>query len=95
MRLRDQALATLHQDEKRQIETRARPAPGSRNLVLTRGCAGKDQLAAEMGTSESPRAGSEAAYAAVAAHFPDDVFVVSCDLDPSTKLAKARGFLAD
>ena len=88
-----QALATLRQDEKRQVETRARPAPGSRNLVLPESIKEEVSLPA-VGTSESPRAGSEAAYAAVAAHFPDDVFVVSCDLDPSTKLAKARGFLA-
>ena len=90
----DQALATLRQDEKRQVETRARPAPGSRNLVLPESIKKEVSLPA-VGMSESPRAGSEAAYAAVAAHFPDDVFVVSCDLDPSTKLAKARGFLAD
>ena len=88
-----QALATLRQDEKRQVETRARPAPGSRNLVLPESIKEEVSLPA-VGTSESARAGSEAAYAAVAAHFPDDVFVVSCDLDPSTKLAKARGFLA-
>ena len=88
-----QALATLRQDEKRQVETRARPAPGSRNLVLPQDAREEVSLPA-VGTSESPRAGSEAAYAAVAAHFPDDVFVISCDLDPSTKLAKARGFLA-
>lgn len=88
-----QALATLRREHKRPVETRARPAPGSRNLVLPASIKQEVSLPA-VGTSESPRAGSEAAYAAVAAHFPDDVFVVSCDLDPSTKLAKARGFLA-
>ena len=37
----DQALAMLRQDEKRQVETRARPAPGSRNLVLPESMRGK------------------------------------------------------
>ena len=88
-----QALAGLRRAQKRPVETRARPAPGSRNLVLPQSAREEVRLPA-VGTSESPRAGSEAGYAAVAAHFPDDVFVVSCDLDPSTKLAKAREFLA-
>jgi transketolase C-terminal domain/subunit len=39
--------------------------------------------------SVSPRAGSEAAYDAVARKYPDRCFFVSCDLDPSTKLGKA------
>ena len=72
---------------------RARPASGSRNLVLPKSVRKKASLP-PVGKSESPRAGSEAGYAAVAAQYPDNVFVVSCDLDPSTKLAKARGFLA-
>lgn len=88
-----QALAALRRGQKRPVETRARPAPGSRNLVLPASIKREVSLPAA-GERESPRAGSEAGYAAVAAHFPDDVFVVSCDLDPSTKLAKARGFLA-
>jgi transketolase C-terminal domain/subunit len=37
----------------------------------------------------SPRAGSEAAYVAVAKKYPKQVFVVSADLNPSTRLAKA------
>lgn len=88
-----QALTALRRGQKRPVETRARPAPGSRNLVLPASIKKEVSLPAA-GERESPRAGSEAGYAAVAAHFPDDVFVVSCDLDPSTKLAKARGFLA-
>ena len=48
----------------------------------------------EVGTSTSARGGSEAGYAAIAKTFPDDLFVVSCDLDPSTKLGVARQFLA-
>ena len=73
--------------------TRARPAPGSPNLVLT----DDQRSAADLpGTGEkvSPRNGSEAAYAAVAAAHPEAMFVVSCDLDASTKLGKARALLA-
>ena len=87
-----QAASALRRKKKRQVVTKARPAPGSRNLVLPMGAKKKVSLP-PVGKSESPRAGSEAGYAAVAARFPDDVFVVSCDLDPSTKLAKARAFL--
>lgn len=95
-------LSDLHQaalDEIRSaapldVTTEARPAPGSRNLVLP------DELLRTIdlprpGKPVSPRAGVEVAYAAVARMFPDNVFVVSCDLDPSTKLAKARTFLED
>ncbi len=88
-----QAHAGLKRRKARQVVTRARPAPGSRNLVLPKSVRKKASLP-PVGKSESPRAGSEAGYAAVAAQYPDNVFVVSCDLDPSTKLAKARGFLA-
>ena len=88
-----QASAALRRRKKRSVVTKARPAIGSRNLVLPKSAKNKVSLP-PVGKSESARAGSEAGYAAVAARFPDDVFVVSCDLDPSTKLAKARSFLA-
>lgn len=88
-----QASAILKRRKKRQVVTKARPAPGSRNLVLPKSAKRKASLP-PVGKSESPRTGSEAGYAAVAERYPDEVFVVSCDLDPSTKLAKARGFLA-
>jgi transketolase len=42
-----------------------------------------------VGKSVSPRAGVEPAYALVAKTHPARFFNVSCDLDPSTKLAKA------
>ena len=47
------------------------------------------------GEMKSARDGSEAGYALVAEIFPEKVFVVSCDLDASTKLAKARSHLAE
>lgn len=68
--------------------TRARPAPGSANLLL------KDQYLAGVqlpsSGSVSPRAGVQLGYATVAKAFPQQFFTVSCDLDPSTKLDKAK-----
>ena len=87
------ALSGLQRRAKRTVVTKARPAPGSRNLSLTKS-ARKAVSLKGIGESDSARAGSEAGYALVAKHHPDKVFVVSCDLDPSTKLAKARSFLA-
>ena len=85
-------LAELKNGAKKEHITTARPASGSPNLKIK-----SDVLAAvklpEAGTSVSPRAGVESGYAAVAQSNPDNVFVVSCDLDPSTKLEKARKFL--
>ena len=86
------ALAALAESGRRTVVTRARPAPGAENLILDSAALASVDLPAA-GTSKSPRAGSEAGYAAVAAAHPDQVFVVSCDLDASTKLGKARGFL--
>ena len=88
------ALSGLRRRAKRTVVTKARPAPGSRNLPLTKSVRQAVSLKG-VGESDSARAGSEAGYALVAQHHPDKVFVVSCDLDPSTKLAKARSFLAD
>jgi len=87
------ALAKAHKRAKRTVVTTARPAPGSANLVLPPAVL-RDIHLPEVGTSTSARGGSEAGYAAVAKTFPDDLFVVSCDLDPSTKLGVARQFLA-
>ncbi len=87
------ALDNLRRTPRRTVVTRKRPAPGSPNLVLPPGHLAEVELPG-VGAVESPRAGSEAGYAAVAREFSDQVFVVSCDLDPSTKLAKARSFLA-
>jgi transketolase C-terminal domain/subunit len=70
------------------VVTQARPAKGSPNLVLSHEEIKGVQLP---GTDKwvTPRAGSEAAYVAVARKFPDRCFFVSCDLNPSTKLGKA------
>ena len=86
------ALAALKKRAPRVEVTRARPLVGSENLVVP-----DKVLAATLpfpaGKKPSPRAGSELGYALVAQAHPDKVFVVSCDLDPSTKLAKARSYL--
>ena len=86
------SVAALSEGPKRILVTAARPSPGSENLTLDEADLAGVELP-EAGTSKSPRAGSEAGYAAVAAAHPDRFFVVSCDLDASTKLGKARGFL--
>ena len=86
------ALARLR-SSKKVVTTTARPQPGSANLIL----ADNDLDAVSLpdaGERVSARSGSEAGYAAVAKAHPGNVFVVSCDLDASTKLGKARGFLA-
>lgn len=88
----EQALADLRQRPPRRVTTLARPAPGTPNLVLSRQALAEVKLP-PVGKRETPRSGSEAGYALVAKEFPEQVFVVSCDLDPSTKLAKARTFL--
>jgi transketolase len=88
------AFDALQSAEKVTVVTEARPAPGTANLVLSAEAIAEVELP-EVGKKTSARAGSQEAYAAVAKQFPNDVFVVSCDLDPSTKLGKARGFLAD
>jgi transketolase len=86
------ALEALRSQPRREARTVARPAPGSENLVLTPEALEEVSLP-EAGAKTSARGGSEAGYAAVAKMAPEAVFVVSCDLDPSTKLAKARSFL--
>ena len=86
------ALESLRQTPKKTVITKARPVPGSRNLVLPPEALKEVELP-PVGKPVSPRAGSEAGYAAVAKAFPDNVFIVSCDLDASTKLGKARKYL--
>lgn len=88
------ALQALRQAPAREVVTKARPAPGSPNLDLPVDARRAAKLP-EAGAKSSPRSGSEAAYAALAGAFADDIFVVSCDLDPSTKLGKATAQLAD
>lgn len=89
-----EALDTIRSAPLLDIITEARPAPGSQNLVLPEEICRTIDLPMP-GKNVSPRAGVEVAYAALARRFPDKMFVVSCDLDPSTKLAKARTFLDD
>ncbi|HEY8239815.1 MAG TPA: hypothetical protein VIH35_00125, partial [Kiritimatiellia bacterium] len=86
------AVSALEAKPRRTVITTARPAPGTKNLVLAQDAL-KDVKLPAPGKDVSPRAGVEAGYAAVAKAFPDDVFIVSCDLDPSTKLGKAKSFL--
>ncbi len=68
--------------------TQARPSPGSPNLVLD-GRLKSIELPA-VGEQVSARNGTQLAYATIAEAFPDQFFTVSCDLDPSTKLDKAK-----
>jgi transketolase N-terminal domain/subunit/transketolase C-terminal domain/subunit len=82
------ALDGLRTRPPRTVVTVARPAKGTPNLVLEAADVEAISLPAA-DTSVSPRAGSEAAYDAVARKYPDRCFFVSCDLDPSTKLGKA------
>ncbi len=85
-------LEFLKNAKRKNVSSNARPEKGSKNLVLSDAKVAEISLP-EPGKAVSPRTGVEAAYALVASAFPDKMFVVSCDLDPSTKLAKARTFL--
>jgi transketolase len=86
------AFERLRAEKKRTVVTTARPARGTPNLTLSQEEAAKVALPAP-GKEVSPRAGSELAYAAVAAKYPNQCFFVSCDLDPSTKLGKATALV--
>ena len=70
------------------ITTEARPAPGSENLVITADAVAKAgaALPAAGGKWVSPRAGVALAYEMVAKAHPDAMFVIDCDLAPSTKV---------
>ena len=82
------ALKRLRRQPKRVVVEPARPRPGSPNLVLSPADVAGIALP---GTDKpvSARAGSEAAYVAVAKKYPSQCFFVSCDLNPSTRLGKA------
>src|SRR5215471_18880496 len=75
-------LESLKKQPPRVVVTEARPAKGTPTLTLT-----ADELKAvtlpEPGRPVSPRAGSEAGYVAVTKKYPNQVFVVSADLNPS------------
>jgi len=88
------ALEALRAAPPRVVVTDARPAAGSDNLILS-----SEALAAvslpEAGRKTSARAGVQVGYEVVAKAFPDRMFVVDCDLAPSTKVDKARAVLDD
>ncbi len=86
------ALSALQQQPRRVVAQSARPKKGSPNLVLEDADVAGIALP---GTDKavSARAGSEAAYAAVAKQYPAHCFFVSCDLNPSTKLGKAAALV--
>jgi transketolase len=86
------ALDRLRSAPPRVVVTTARPAKGAVNLPLS---AADAQAVVLPGTDKpiTARAGSEAAYAAIAKKYPDRCFFVSCDLNPSTKLGKAASLV--
>ena len=89
---RKKALENLQKQPKRVVVSKARPSPGSDNLNLPSDVLKSIELP-QSDVKISARVGVEAGYAAVAQTFPENVFVISCDLDISTKLFKARQFL--
>ncbi len=82
------AISALEAQGKKEVVTVKRPAPGSANLVVDAAARAAVELPG-VGKSTSARAGVQSGYELVAKSFPDRFFNVSCDLDPSTKLAKA------
>ncbi len=74
------------------VTTSARPAPGSENLPLAADLLAKadESLPAAGGKWVSARAGVAAAYGLVAKTHPDAMFVIDCDLAPSTKIDLAQ-----
>ncbi len=86
------ALDRLRQQPKRSVVSKARPDKGSPNLVLS---AADIAGVALPGTDKwiTARAGSEAAYVAIAKKYPSQCFFVSCDLNPSTKLGKGAALV--
>lgn len=83
------ALEEIKAKAPKVVVTKARPAFGTKNLTISDEVAAAVKLP-QVGETVSPRAGSQAAYAAVAKAHPKHVFIVSCDLDPSTKLDAAK-----
>ena len=88
----NETLRKLKSAPPRIVVTQARPAKGTTNLPLTDADV-KDIALPPAGKPVTPRAGSEAAYAAVAKKYPDRCFFTSCDLNPSTKLGKAASMV--
>ncbi len=88
----ERVLEELRRRSPAEVVQQARPRPGSPNLVLTPEILNEVKLP-HAGDQTSARSGSRAAYELLARSFPENVFVVSCDLDPSTKLDAARKHL--
>ena len=89
-----EALNDIYNQPKLTITTKARPQPGSENLILSKESLANIELP-QPGKAVSPRAGVDIGYAVVAESFPDHMFVVSCDLDGSTKLGTAKKHLPE
>ena len=87
-------LEALRAAKPRSVVTTARPDKGTPNLVLADADV-KDIALPGPDKPVSPRAGSEAAYAAIGKKHAARIFVVSADLNPSTKLAKLVSMLPD
>jgi transketolase N-terminal domain/subunit/transketolase C-terminal domain/subunit len=88
------SLEALRKGAKRTVVTSARPAKGTPNLTLEDADI-KDVALPGPDKPVSPRAGSEAAYVAIAKKHARSMFVVSADLNPSTRLEKAVKLLPD
>jgi len=86
------ALSDLAAQTPITVTTKARPHAGSPNLLLDDSAVAAIKLPAA-GETVSPRAGVSPAYAEVAKTHKGKVFVISCDLDPSTKLDKAASIV--
>jgi transketolase N-terminal domain/subunit/transketolase C-terminal domain/subunit len=87
-------LQALRSQPPRIVVTSARPAKGTPNLTLT----DADVSGVTLPGPEkpiSPRAGSEAAYVALGKKHAKRIFVVSADLNPSTRLEKLVKSLTD
>lgn len=87
-----QALKDLRDRPARQVVSSARPPRGTANLLLD----AADLAPIKLPNADkwvSARAGTEAAYVAIAKKHPEHCFFVSCDLNPSTKLGKAAELL--
>ena len=87
-------LDALRKAPPRIVITTARPAKGAPNLVLTNDDV-KDVALPGPEKPVSPRAGSEAAYVALGKKHAQRIFVVSADLNPSTRLEKLVKALGD
>jgi transketolase N-terminal domain/subunit/transketolase C-terminal domain/subunit len=86
------AVDRLRQQPKRVVVERARPKKGSPNLVLSAADVA-DVVLPGTDKAITARAGSEAAYVAIARKYAAQCFFVSADLNPSTKLGKAAAML--